>query len=56
MIINICAIVIGLLIMGAGIYYLMKSKDDAEAKKIYAITTAIGAVMSVIAVIVLVVR
>lgn len=45
MIITIIALLIGILIFGAGIYYLMKDKDDAESRKIYTITTIIGAVI-----------
>lgn len=45
MIFNIIALIIGVMIFGAGIYYLIKEKDDRESKKIYAITTAAGAVI-----------
>ena len=34
MVIGIIGIVIGLLVLGAGIYYLIKEKDDKESKKI----------------------
>lgn len=51
MIINIIGLIIGIMILGAGIYYLLKEKDDPESKKIYSITTGIGAVI-VLAVIV----
>lgn len=33
MIFNIIALLVGVLIFGAGIYYLVKEKDDAESKK-----------------------
>lgn len=54
MVIGIVGIVIGLLVMGAGIYYLVKEKNDAESKKIYGIASCVGAVVTVIAAIILV--
>lgn len=46
MIVSIVGIVIGILILGAGIFYLVKEKKDAESKKIYIITSVIGAVIT----------
>lgn len=51
MIVSIVGIVIGILILGAGIFYLVKEKKDAESKKIYIITSVIGAVITVVMVI-----
>lgn len=48
MIFNIVALLIGLMILGAGIYYLMKEKEDKESRKIYGITILVGAVITVI--------
>ena len=45
MVITIIGIVIGALILGAGIYYLAKEKADREARKIYTITSAAGALV-----------
>ena len=42
MIIKIMGLIIGILILGAGIYYLAKEKDDPESKKIYTIVSAVG--------------
>ena len=42
MIFNIIGFVIGILILIAGIYYLVKEKADKESRKIYGITTAAG--------------
>ena len=42
MTITIIGIIIGAMILGAGIYYLVKEKADREARKIYTITTAAG--------------
>ena len=47
MIIKIIGLVIGILILGAGIYYLAKEKDDPESKKIYTIVSAVGGVIAV---------
>lgn len=45
MAITIIDILIGTLILGAGIYYLVKEKTDKEARKIYTITTVAGALI-----------
>lgn len=45
MAITIIGILIGTLILGAGIYYLVKEKTDKEARKIYTITTVAGALI-----------
>lgn len=37
-------LIIGILVLGAGIYYLVKEKQDPESKKIYTIISVIGAV------------
>ncbi|SFU31117.1 hypothetical protein [Butyrivibrio sp. M55] len=54
MVIGIIEIIIGLLVLGAGIYYLVKEKDDKESKKIYGITSGVGAVVSVVAAVILI--
>lgn len=45
MAITIIGIIIGAMILGAGIYYLAKEKTDREARKIYTITTVAGALV-----------
>ena len=45
MAIAIIGIIIGAMILGAGIYYLAKEKTDREARKIYTITTVAGALI-----------
>lgn len=45
MVIAIIGIIIGAMILGAGIYYLAKEKTDREARKIYTITTVAGALI-----------
>lgn len=47
MIFNMIGIIIGALILLAGIYYLGKEKHDLESRKIYGITTVVGAVIVV---------
>ena len=46
MIIAILGIVIGLLVAGAGIYFLKENKNDAESKKIYSIVIAVGIIVA----------
>lgn len=53
MVIGIIGIIIGLLVLGAGIYYLVKEKNDLESKKIYSIVSAVGAVVTIVAAIIL---
>ena len=48
MVVKIIATIIGALILGAGIYYLVKEKNDPESKKIYSIVSAIGGVIFVV--------
>lgn len=48
MLVKVIALLIGILIMGAGIYYLMTEKNDKDSKKIYMITTIVGLVIIVI--------
>ena len=46
--ITIVGLIIGILVFGAGIYYLIQNKNDAESRKIYGITAAVGAVIAVV--------
>ena len=46
--ITILGLIIGLLILGAGLYYLNQNKQDAESRKIYGITAVAGAVVAVV--------
>lgn len=45
MIIEIIAVLIGIMLVCAGTYYLIKEKHDAESKKIYTVTLLIGIVI-----------
>lgn len=48
MLIKLIGLIIGILILIAGIYYLIKEKNDLESKKIYTIISIIGCVISII--------
>ena len=43
MTIKIIGLIIGILVLGAGVYYLAKEKADKESRKIYTIVSAAGA-------------
>lgn len=45
MIFSIVILLVGLLILGGGLYYLAKSPADPESRRIYGITAAVGAVI-----------
>jgi len=53
MAVKIIALVIGILILGAGVYYLVKEKQDPESKKIYTIVSAIGAAVAAVSAVLL---
>lgn len=46
--ITIIGLIIGVLLFGAGIYYLTQNKNDAESRRIYGITAAVGAVVAAV--------
>ena len=47
MVMKIIALIIGVLILGTGLYYLSKEKHDPESRKIYGIVSAVGGVVAV---------
>lgn len=53
MVTGIIGMIIGILVLVAGIYYMVKEKEDPESKKIYLIVSLIGAVIVVVAAIIL---
>ncbi len=53
MVYKIIGLIIGLLVLIAGIYYLVKEKNDPESKKIYSIFSLVGALVSVCCVLML---
>ncbi len=44
-IISLVLLAIGVLVLTAGMYYLIKEREDQEARKIYWITQLVGAVL-----------
>lgn len=46
MIISIIGMLIGALVTGFGVYYLIKEKQDKESVKIYGIISGVGGVFS----------
>ena len=45
MTIKIIGLIIGILVLCAGLYYLIKEKHDPESQKIYTIVSVIGGVI-----------
>lgn len=45
MAIKVIGLIIGILVLCAGVYYLIKEKHDPESKKIYSIVSIIGGVI-----------
>lgn len=48
MLIKIIGTIIGAMILGAGLHYLITEKDDPESKKIYSIVSIVGGVVFVV--------
>lgn len=48
MTVSIIGIIIGVAVLGAGIYYLVKEKNDAESKKIYSEVSVLGALLTLV--------
>lgn len=48
MTVSIIGIIIGAAVLGAGIYYLVKEKNDAESKKIYSVVSVLGALLTMV--------
>jgi len=44
---TVVGFLIGAMILGAGVYYYLKNKEDMESRKIYGITGIIGAAIVV---------
>ena len=51
---KIIGLVVGLLVLAAGVYYLGKEKNDPESRKIYGIISAVGGVVAVVCALLLV--
>ena len=48
MIVKIIGLMIGLLVLGAGLYYRAKEKHDPESRKIYTAVSAVGGVIAAV--------
>lgn len=48
MLMKIIGTIIGAMLLGAGVYYLVKEKGDAESEKIYGTVSAVGGVLFVV--------
>ena len=48
MIVKIIGLIIGLLVLGAGICYLVKEKLDPESRKIYTVVSVIVGVLAAV--------
>lgn len=42
---TVLGLLIGIMLLGAGLYYRAKEKSDPESRKIYTVTALIGAVI-----------
>ena len=54
MAVKIIGLIIGVLVLGAGIYYLVKEKNDSESRRIYTAVSAVGAVVTLACVLLLI--
>lgn len=48
MVFKIIGIIIGLVVLGTGIYYLVKEKHDPESKKIYTVVSVVGGIIALV--------
>lgn len=48
MVFKIIGIIIGLVVLGTGIYYLVKEKHDPESEKIYTVVSAVGGIIALV--------
>lgn len=46
--ISVIGLVIGVIVLIAGLYYLTQAKEDPESRKIYTIVSVIGAVVAAV--------
>lgn len=45
---NVIGLIIGILVLIGGLFYLIKEKEDMESRKIYLVVTLIGAVITIV--------
>lgn len=53
MMVSVLLVLVGLMLLGAGGYYLSKNKQDAESRKVYGITALVGVVVLAVGVVTL---
>ena len=53
MAIKIIALAIGILLAVAGVFYLVKEKEDPESRRIYTIATIVGIAVAVVSAVLL---
>ncbi len=53
MAVKIIGLIIGILVLGAGVYYLVKEKQDPESRKIYTVVSVIGAAVAAVSAVLL---
>ena len=52
--IKVIGIVIGLLVLGAGLHYLREEKENRESRKIYGALSAVGGVIAAVSAVLLI--
>ena len=55
MAVKIIGIIIGVLVLIAGLYYLVKEKADGESRRIYTVVSIVGAVIAAVCAVLLIV-
>lgn len=55
MAVRIIGLLVGLLVLGAGIYYLAREKNDPESKKIYGIACLAGGAIAAVCAVLLII-
>ncbi len=45
MMVSVLLVLVGIMLLGAGLYYRSKNKQDAESRKVYGITALVGVVV-----------
>ena len=54
MIVKIIGLIIGILVLCAGLFYLRKERNDPESKKIYTIISVIGGIIALVCLLLLI--
>ena len=54
MVIKIIGLIVGILVLAAGVYYYAKEKHDPESRKIYSVISLIGVILAAVCAVLLV--